>query len=100
MADCYKCQYRSRVTLTCDYYLVTNQLRGCSVEACDKFVEREGKFIDKNILKIEKLYYKGFSDRAISEQLGVSRYVVYTWRKTMALPINKENTGKPKGGKK
>ena len=36
---CKTCQYRAAVSDDngCDYYLITNQRRGCSVEECDKY---------------------------------------------------------------
>lgn len=88
MPNCYKCQYRSRVTLTCDYILYEKKSRGCSVENCDKFVQRQDGEITPHLIEIVKLYYSGMSDRAIAKKLGITRYVVRAWRLSSGLPPN------------
>ena len=36
---CKTCQYRAAESAKngCDYYLITNKMRGCSVEECDRY---------------------------------------------------------------
>lgn len=92
MANCYQCKYRSRITLTCDYILYENRKRGCSVENCDKFVQREDEPITPYLLEINKLYYNGYSDRAIAKSLNISRYFVRSWRISNGLEPNEWKT--------
>lgn len=97
MHDCYKCYYRSRTTLTCDYILIMGKSRGVPAEFCDKFKEREDEEIEPFVLDIQRLYYKGFSDRRISRELGTSRYSVFAWRQSNGLEPNGETQrGRPK----
>jgi len=97
MKECYKCFYRSRVTLSCDYYLTTGTRVVKSEEHCSGFREREGESLAPHILEMEALYYKGLSDRAIARKLSVSRYSVYTWRISQGLPPKgNEQRGRPK----
>ena len=99
MQECYKCFYRSRVTLSCDYYMLTGTRVVKSEFSCSGFKEREGESICPHVLEIEMLYYKGLSDRAISRTLGISRYSVYTWRTSQGLePKGNELRGRPKKG--
>lgn len=94
---CYKCHYRSRATLSCDYILMEGKSRGCAAENCDKFKERSGCFIDPKLINIERMYYSGYSDRRIASYLGVSRYSVYTWRRAQSLePNGFRQRGRPK----
>ena len=87
----------SRVTLSCDYCLIQKQLRGCPVENCTKFKPRTGKPIDPKTIEMEALYYQNFSDRAIARKLGVSRYMVYTWRASYGLePRGESQRGRPR----
>lgn len=88
MPNCYKCRYRSRVTLTCDYILHKKKSRGCSVDNCDKFEQRADAEISPHLIEIMKLYYTGYSDRAIAKLLGISRYVVRAWRLSCGLEPN------------
>ena len=88
MPNCYKCKYRSRITLTCDYILYNSKSRGCSVEDCNKFEQRTDAEISPHLIEIMKLYYMGFSDRAIARILGISRYIVRTWRMSCGLEPN------------
>lgn len=88
MSKCYRCKYRSRVTLTCDYILHEKKSRGCSVECCDKFVQRQDGEISPHLIEIMKLYYQGYSDRAIARALGITRYVVRVWRMSCGLEPN------------
>lgn len=99
MNKCYNCFYRSRITLSCDYYMLT----GCRVvktdETCSGFKQRKGEAISPHVLEMEKLYYQDFSDRAIARKLGISRYQVYTWRISLGLePRGNEQRGRPKKG--
>lgn len=99
MQKCYKCFYRSRATLSCDYYLLTGVRFVRTETECTGFVEREGIAISPHVLEMESLYYKGLSDRAISRALGITRYTVYTWRTSMGLePRGNEQRGRPKKG--
>ena len=98
MADCYKCLYRSRITLSCDYILVTGQSRGepagCS---CTKYKPRSDGGLVPYVLDLEKLYWMGYSDRRIARELKVSRYFVYTWRQANGLePKGEKLRGRPK----
>lgn len=95
MAECYRCHYRSRVTLSCDYILIEGHSRGMPASCCTKFKQRKDEDIDPYVLRVQELYYKGYSDRRISRELGVSRYFVYTWRKSNWLEANGE-AGRPK----
>ena len=88
MPNCYKCKYRSRITLTCDYILYNSKSRGCSVQNCDKFEQRTDAEISPHLIEIMKLYYMGFSDRAIAKILNISRYIVRTWRISCGLEPN------------
>ena len=88
MPNCYKCKYRSRITLTCDYILHEKKSRGCLVKDCDKFVQRTDAEISPHLIEIMKLYYEGHSDRAIAKRLGTSRYVVRAWRLSCGLEPN------------
>lgn len=99
MRECYRCFYRSRVTLSCDHYLLTGTRVVKTELSCSGFREREGEAINPHVLEMERLYYKGLSDRAISRELGVTRYSVYTWRESMGLATNgNELRGRPKKG--
>lgn len=91
MPDCYRCKYRSRITLTCDYILYKGKSRGCDVDVCNKFSEREGKEIPASLIEIMKLYFQGFSDRSIAKRVGVSRYIVRTWRISCGYEANGQN---------
>lgn len=95
MSDCYKCEYRSRVTFTCDYILYAGTARGCCAENCDKFRQRKGAEISPNIIEIIKLYWRGYSDRAIAKELGISRYVVRAWRISCGYEPNERSIKKP-----
>lgn len=98
MKKCHKCVYRSRTTLSCDYYMLTRNRVVKTEEECSGFQERSVE-IAPNVLDMEALYYKGFSDRAISRRLGISRYSVYTWRCSMGLESRGvEQRGRPKKG--
>jgi len=98
--ECYKCQYRSRSTLTCDYILIEGRSRACSPENCDKFKMRTGEYINPKLIQIEKLYYSDYSDRRISRELNISRYTVYTWRQSQGLEAKGiSQRGRPKGAK-
>ena len=97
MSECYKCFYRSRKTLTCDYILITGEARKCSPVNCNKYKEKTGKNLEPYILDVQKLYYQNYSDRRIAKTLGISRYVVYTWRNINGLEANGESQrGRPK----
>lgn len=97
--NCYKCRYRSRTTLSCDYILMEGHSRGCSAKDCNKYKEKAENFIDPNLILIEKLYYSDCSDREIARKLKISRYSVYTWRKTQGLePKGCMKRGRPKKG--
>lgn len=75
-------------------------IRVCkSAKECSGFKERIGEAISPHVLEIEKLYYKGCSDRKIARTLGISRYSVYTWRNSQGLEaIGDEQRGRPKKG--
>lgn len=97
MKKCYRCYYRSRITLSCDYYMVTGARVSKTEDECSGFRQRCGDAINPNEIEMEKLYYKGLSDRAISRELGISRYAVYSWRISLGLePRGDEQRGRPR----
>ena len=97
MAECYKCYYRSRLTLTCDFYLIHGYRKSKPAAECIDFKPRVSGDLDPHILDMERLYYKGLSDRGIARNLGISRYKVYTWRTCYGLPANGEaQRGRPR----
>lgn len=99
MKECYKCFYRSRVTLSCDYYMLTGTRVVKDENGCSGFKQRLGQAISAHVLEIEKLYYDGLSDRAIARELGITRYTVYSWRTAQGLePRGNELRGRPKKG--
>ena len=99
MKECYKCFYRSRVTLSCDHYMLTYKRVVKDETGCSGFKERNGIAINPYTLEIEQLYYKGYSDRAIAKELGITRYSVYAWRISQGLePRGNELRGRPKKG--
>lgn len=77
--------------------LMKGESRKEPAEHCTKFIQRTDGNLNPYILDVQKLYYQKYSDRRIAEELGVSRYFVYTWRQINGLDSNGESQrGRPR----
>jgi len=109
------CDYMSRATPSCDYFLITGHRRpcpggqGCTEHTALKKPEKHPAEIDvvsglpilrKRLKKRKRrytfdtrkaleLYRQGLSDPAIGKACGISAASVYNWRKNNNLPANK-----------
>lgn len=89
----FNCVYRSMITDTCDYYLITGQRRQSPAGHCERYVRREsgacsGLNLDSAVSEILMLdlYSSGLGDREIAAELGISAKTVRKWREREALP--------------
>ena len=94
MNKCYKCPYFDRRLCTCDYLLITGERRGCSIADCEIYLFGKAKCekklkTDDNAERFAELYREGLMDTEIAERLGVTKLVVFRWRKQNNLPCNR-----------
>ena len=70
--NCKICKYRSGTPRIngCDYFYLTNKLRGCPVKGCKRFEEGEREKVDTGIV----------IDKVTEEDLIMSGYVTDTLR--------------------
>lgn len=104
MKKCCKCIYYCKRTTTCDYYIITEQRRGCSIANCDKFEELKHKRRPPppvvtpakpkeprrvrtfaNGEEMMELYKRGMNDNEIAQEVGCSSRNVTYWRSRVGL---------------
>lgn len=121
MSKCNQCIYYCERTTSCDYYLITGERRGCSVENCEKYEKllckrrppspvvspakpkeekpkvwkpRKPRECAKNEA-IKRLYYQGKTDQQIAAETGYCARNIWYWRHRRGLPSHSK-IGRPK----
>ena len=113
MRKCSKCIYYCKRTASCDYYIITETRRGCSVDNCDKFEEllckrkpptpvvtpAKPKVEPKRRMtsddELMPLYRQGMTDAQIAKVTGFNTSTIWLWRTRSYLPSH-THAGRPK----
>ena len=93
---CKKCYFYGSTTDTCDFFLMTGERRGCSVDRCVRHKTRtdtrrpqqQTPGQNERQRQMRKLHAQGLNDTEIAAQIGVSSWTVGQWRRKFDLPAN------------